>query len=351
MKNQYYFGNNDLGTKDSFRERRAFILDFEQYSRKELFFADNNPMFFKTHKNLPIAPRFDRLLVSQSPYGSGARILAPVYQAFKELKKYLNDSLLKGRMRSSSTFAQIAIVRGFRDFEQDYAFEKDNIIKQFVEEDQKIKGFNHFVDKFSKFLVFRGKTLPITKTALILSSNIFSTGLAIQYKSIDNSVDAQKTEEIIKDPYFDFFQDAAARFGFLIDARSPNTLVAQPTSTQFLAASGAPNNTEDFIDENFESIVDTEMLYLDFFLKEAYLSYILTHSYLYDGGCLRRVEEVDPNTLTISPERLELIWRAVRGAEAGLSELDLDKIYPKKTIGNFYARRARKFEKYLIASR
>ena len=105
-------------------------------------------------------------------------------------------------------------------------FKKTNAI--FVNKEIKVRDFDDFIDKLMPVLQNSTKRNPFTKTGFVKSKNcpIFCSGLAIEIADIDPSVDQEKIDQFVNSKNWDFYLNACASYGFMVDKNIPWRLVA-----------------------------------------------------------------------------------------------------------------------------
>ena len=99
---------------------------------------------------------------------------------------------------------------------------------------RRILNFKSFIDFFVDTYVdtHNPAEVPMTKCGYLTSSDlsVLNTGLAIDIADDDRSDDRFKYENYLNDDNFDFYTQAALRFGFRVDLNAPWTLVADLNS-------------------------------------------------------------------------------------------------------------------------
>jgi len=186
-------------------------------------------------KNLSVAPNVYLL-----------NFVADAYEKFRE---HMVLAYSRGNITQSDTFlGQLIPTRGYqspveiqRDFLEvfDEAFSQDYFSKK-----NKFKEVKDIFDYIRVFWEFFGRTAtrtPITLSSIMTSriSSPLVTGLVLELNVAKHDDDAAKYNNFIQDPNFDFYQNAARRFGFRVDYNAPWRLVADITSKEmkkFMAA-------------------------------------------------------------------------------------------------------------------
>jgi hypothetical protein len=299
------FGNNSLGSTDSFKEKKIYYEEVfpEDLIPNHISLWDDNRLYGRVNTdNQVIALRESNLSPLKATKGNAA-MFAPgfIANAFGDLVDKMDACLKEGKIAPTGPFANIEVVRGWSSVNQEYdRYMKDKIFSTFVEEflifekqSKKIKDFSGFLEVFGGFSKHLGRMLPITRTGFIESTYCtpYTTGLVIDIGIGDYSDDFLKSSEYVNDPNFLFFADAAKQFGFLIDRNAPWRLIANLGSAamqRYAAASGI--ELTDNIIENIAIIQDlmykitspVDMNILAAYLKDMYNAYAERNPYVFD---------------------------------------------------------------------
>ena len=209
-----------------------------------------------------------------------------VADAFNDMKKHFQKATAFNRLNLSG-------IKEIRSLEPKSAFSSaqdayDNYISLvfnifnnvFLPQENRTKrilNFNDFVRMFRNFHDQFGYELVVTKSGFMKSpiSNPLFSGLMIELDIADPS-DSSNATKWISDPNFNFYRNAAIKYGFVVDKNVPWRLVADvssremqdywvkvknPTSEQIRRHKGTPNNPLSPNDNNFKTDVEIAQLY------------------------------------------------------------------------------------------
>ena len=318
------FGNNSLGSSDSFREKKVY---YEQVFPEDLIpnhisLWDDNRLYGRVNMDNEIITLRESTLSPLKATKNNAAMFAPnfIADAFGDLVDKLDACMKEGKIVPRGPFANLEVVRGWSSVNQEYdRFMKDQIFSVFVEQflifskqNERIKGFSGFLEVFGGFSKHLGKLLPLTRTGFVESTYCtpYTTGLVIDIGRGDYSDDFEKSATYINDPNFLFFADTAKQFGFFVDRNAPWRLIANLGSAamqRYAAKSGIV--LTDNILENIAIIQDSmykitspvDMNILAAYLKDMYNAYVERNPYLFEQimkedhkcGSVSRVYERD----------------------------------------------------------
>ena len=98
------------------------------------------------------------------------------------------------------------------------------------------KDFEHFMNLVTPAIMSAIPKFPITFPAFVKSKHcpIFCSGLAIKISNINFENDAKKIKTFYQSKNWDFYVNAAASYGFMIDKNNPGVLVADIASSDML---------------------------------------------------------------------------------------------------------------------
>jgi len=180
----------------------------------------------------------DANFTSQLEPGEPHVALDLVAEAFREFSDHFQKALATNRIAREGVFKNGLIVKkALIDLNQLHEIYRQNLYKIFEtflfssKRNKKLKDFNDFVHFFREFIDTYASTTPITKTAFIKSKlaprNI--SGLVIELEGGqfgDNKVKRRWVEDV----NFDFYRNAAIKFGLYVDKSAPWCLIADVAS-------------------------------------------------------------------------------------------------------------------------
>ena len=179
-------------------------------------------------KNLSMAPNIYLL-----------NFVADAYEKFRE---YMIVAYSQGNITQSDTFLkQLIPVKGYQspiEIQENFLEVFDEAFSQdYFSNNNKFKEVKDIFDYIRVFWEFFGRTAartPITLSS-IMTSRIappLVTGLVLELSVADHGDDATKYNGFIQDSNFNFYQNAARRFGFRVDYNAPWRLVADVASIE-----------------------------------------------------------------------------------------------------------------------
>lgn len=237
-------GQNGLSSRNFHIQRRKFVRQAYPLLKKEnaidLWYGSRILYGKVDTKNVP------QLLSETNLKGipSTPDLMAAdfVVDAFEDLRKHINRASRIGAITAQKSFMGLMRPeRAWRSANEDY---RDHIIKmyqQFVtnfledyEEDSKIVNFKSFLESFKKFSRVVGKIAPLTFSGFIRSgmSSHSCSGLIIEIDRFAYDNDETKFDRFYQSNHFNFYQNAARKYGFKIDYNIPWRLVADVTTPE-----------------------------------------------------------------------------------------------------------------------
>ena len=106
----------------------------------------------------------------------------------------------------------------------------------------KITSLKTFVPIFLDFLLDQGNSFPLTFSSFVMGAPSYTleSGLSFEVATFAHDSDEEKIKEFITHPYFEFYKNAALKYGFYIDMNAPWRLVANlssPAMQKFMSVS------------------------------------------------------------------------------------------------------------------
>ena len=238
---------NDMGSFESFHRRMAYSA-YSCYDIEEGTLATMKD--FNLFENLlygKVNPSYKCVEVKASslvPVDSSGKIytLPFVNAAFEEFQKEIKTAIINGKIRNSDFLEGMEVKRSYLSPRTPYTLIISMLGSKFLEYYTKtrrlneIRDFKTFMSKYTDFILEAANSNTITFAAFMMSKNtsILSTGLALDLKIFDAGKDEEKMN-IIGAPYFQYYVDAATKFGFYIDKNYPARLVANLSSPAMAA--------------------------------------------------------------------------------------------------------------------
>ena len=224
---------------------------------------------------------FMKVIASEDNTESSYRLLDFVSDAFVSVKGAMKAAQENGTIPSNDPiFSKFSIKRAYESpvklynnyitqLMNRYIFDyldNDNIRKEVIK-------FSDFINHFIKFLHQNPNHIPFTLTSWHRSttSNIFTSGLAINIGQIPFGVDSAIENLVLNSPSFTYYSKVCRANGFLISQLAPTVMVADILSPGLLPF--AKNNT----------IYSTEDVFLSRYGYAYTLDYDLMQTKLVDG--------------------------------------------------------------------
>ena len=161
-----------------------------------------------------------------------------VAKAFNDLRRHYSKAVAFGRVGESTYLNKLEAKKGLVDPNIEYRNYLDVYFSSFhsqlirTKKEQNVVKFGDYVAEFIAYVMERTAEFPFTRTKFIKSNNssIATTGLAIQVSLLKPSL--VNKDAWIEDSNFDFYRNAAALFGFMVDENRPWTLIADVSSLE-----------------------------------------------------------------------------------------------------------------------
>jgi hypothetical protein len=274
-----YIETNRSSTKDLFRKRLAYNVKMNESSYKNLvdfnfgekyLYGRVNRSFVPMIVNEDRAPirKFDNAIVKARGLGA----LAFVVEAFNDLAQQFQKCAMTRKIDPADPYlsnlkvykAYTAPKRAYGNYRKTY-FEVVNIA--FKRKNIKVRNFDEFTDHLMRTLEATAPRDPFTQPGFIKSRRapVGCSGLVIEIADLDASNDQEKIDQFFNSKNWEFYLNACAAYGFMVDRRVPWRLVADiglyPEKSPMLDYAGAYglNSTNKIIDTYYKSA------YLDYF--------------------------------------------------------------------------------------
>ena len=209
-----------------------------------------------------------------------------VNDAFTAFAEHMQTAFLTGCLASGGNAALYnpRATTAYVDSTTKWTSHRNALIQAFVRNYNEsaahpITNFNEFKPMFIKYLLQMSKSLPITKTSFILSSDIssFGSGLKIGISQLDCGNDELKYDDYVADPNFEFYAAAAKKYGFIVDKYAPWMLVYDLFTDAsmyyingYLTTAGQEITENNFFQQFFDRTYTNDMSDLEQFIYAAY---------------------------------------------------------------------------------
>ncbi len=216
-----------------------------------------------------------------------------VVDAFEDLKKQFKLIQDYNKLENKSEFINLNAETSWKNLNTSYNSYMNilylNFSNSFLKEknrNEKIENFDSFIKILIEFIENITPSYPITKTAFIRSKYCSpeASGLMIQIKNENHSIDENKYLNFIKDPNFELYMKLCRKYGFLIDKNAPWRLIADlnsPAMEVYLKKYNIKNVNELFKNyyyESYKSDIDNLKVYISQF----YNTLVLNEPYIFN---------------------------------------------------------------------
>jgi hypothetical protein len=238
--------STDTSTSVLFEGRKEYVNNYTQYFNIEIPLIDTwyeSSLYGKIDnfgKPLFVNKQYlTNLTTTNIRTISNYLVLDIVAEAFKDLKKEIEEKIKYGRIQSSHITDLIPKGK-FTSLDDSYKERQKFVINSITNQakknneiDIKIKDFDSYL-KTATLLLGILPNLRITKSNHLLSykTSINVSGLVIDLGDYDFNNDVQKYTDYLSDPNFKFFQKTCLKYGFLLDKNIPSRLIFVPTLEQ-----------------------------------------------------------------------------------------------------------------------
>ena len=164
------------------------------------------------------------------------RLLDFVADAFESVRQAMNAARDNGTIPDNQPyFSKVQIRRAYQSPVQLYNTYMDDLMGKYIEQylleknnKKNVLNFINFVDQFVNFLKTERFHTPFTFTSWQRSktSNIFTSGIAIDIANIDFGVDPTIEESILNNPCLPYYLKVCRANGFLVSELAPTLMVA-----------------------------------------------------------------------------------------------------------------------------
>ena len=286
-------GNNDLGARDIFEERKYYkraVYPRDLATPIDLWYDQSIPLKNKrlygrlNHRGDAVYPSESILKNIPSTAGS-PRAINFVATAFKAMALHIQKLKLNNVASDSGFLKTFEAKKGWvsvnnlyhKHVEQMYAGFGQNFV---TPKERSIRNFKTFSDVFMDFSNSIVGKIPFTKTGFIKSSycSPMISGLCIEIADLSHSDDPDKLAKFISDPNFRCYVDAATGFGFKIDKNAPWRLVADITSPQMQLYMHAYGINEENLFKNYFYVAHRlDFDIVKFYMLQFYNAFVATN--------------------------------------------------------------------------
>jgi len=175
----------------------------------------------------------------------GVKVVHFVADAYRAMKKEFEVAIFKGKLSfPSPPFTDFKAKKGYKNKTASHTSALRILQVRFAAlkaEDSNVLSLKDFVPPFLEYMKEIGKDCPITPSSVSVGpgASIMQSGLAFEIGDFDHSSDEEKIKDFLAKPVFEFYKNAALKYGFYIDMNAPWRLVANlssPAMQKFMGA-------------------------------------------------------------------------------------------------------------------
>jgi hypothetical protein len=273
-----YIQSNKSGTKDLFQKRVAYDVALAGYPYKNLvdFHFGEKYLYGRVNRLfVPMVVDQNRTPIkkfnSTTAKERGLGAISFVVDAFNDLAQQFQKCAMTRKIDTTDPYlttlkvykAYVDPRRAYGDYKKTYwgalgaIFRKHNI---------KVKNFDEFEKQLLKILGATAGREPFTQPGFIKSRRapVTCSGLVIEIADLDASNDQEKIDQFVNSNNWNFYLNACASYGFMVDRHVPWRLVADiglyPRKSPMLDYAGAYG-------------LDSTNKIINIYYKSAYLDY------------------------------------------------------------------------------
>ena len=228
-----YRGNNSLGSKDLFKERKKYSDNAFQDMPYPLI--DDLESIGLDKNGFTLLPKESTIRTLPEAFGE-CSLISPVADCLEQAIRFFNTVIVKGKASSAPyAITSLDVKSGYERIEQSYSSEIEKLYESFKsfiktrDEEKLIRDFDSFYDLFSDFMVLYSKRRPVTKTeyAFKSSKRVHASSMFVSFHDYSNDDDFYKSKNMLQNPNYYIFQDAMARYGFQAYKHAPMSVAFQ----------------------------------------------------------------------------------------------------------------------------
>ena len=295
---RFYVESNDESARELFEKRNYYDSKLSKTGYKNVVDFNFGEKFFYGRVNRTFVPitleRPTKRFKKTNAPELGLSAVNFVVDAFYDMAQQFDRCALYGSIDTSDPF--LTSLRIYKAYQNPTNLYKAHRTAYFGTIAGMIKGtqtyvlnFDDFVDKLKPILKRTTRRNPITKVGFVKSHRcpILSSGLAIEIADLDPSVDQDKIDRFVNSNNWEFYLNACASYGFMVDSRMPWRLVADignfPTRSPMLdyaekyglnGPTAILNNYYGEVHENYYYQFKTNML--DLYNRSRFRKFLVT---------------------------------------------------------------------------
>lgn len=248
----FYVKGNSEGSRDTFNKKILYKFDtiWNSYSNLVDFTFAEKQLYGRVSRLFePIVVKDYVLelksIIQASDPKRGLKALNFVSDAFNDLAKTFQKKVLKAEIDSTDkNLANLKAHKAYQDphylYKQHLSSYKEAVEELFEEDSVRFVSFEKFVALLTPYIFKTCRRIPFTLPAYVKShycpANV--SGLVIEIADMDPSNDAEKIEKFYNSKNWQFFLNACAEYGFMVDKNIPWRIVADIGSAPMLEYAG-----------------------------------------------------------------------------------------------------------------
>ncbi len=276
-----YIESNSSTTKDLFKKRTKYNVKLAQSPYKNLVDFNFGEKYLYGRVNrlfVPMVVDQDRTPIkkfnSTISKARGLGAISFVVDAFNDLAQQFQKCAMTRKIDTTDPYlTTLKVYKAYVDPRSAYGNYKNTYFgtlrAAFRKYNIKVKDFDDFTKHLLETLGATAPTDPFTQPGFIKSRRapVACSGLVIEIADLDASNDQEKIDQFVNSNNWNFYLNACASYGFMVDRRVPWRLVADiglhPIKSPMLDYAGAYglDSTNKIINIYYKSA------YLDYFQK------------------------------------------------------------------------------------
>ena len=331
-------GSNDLSPRAKFYQRALYAdVVYPTAVAKPLdSWYDKNLFGRVDSQQNTIIPRVGELVSMQTAAVPGIYCLGFVDRAFTAFARHMQTAFITNCLNQGGNSSIINLKARFAYVDPTTKWEahRDALIEAFINNyvgslTDPIKNFDDFKPAFLEYLRVMSQRVPVTKTTFLVSNMVspLGSGLKVAIAQENAGDDSIKYEDFIADPNFNFYANAAKKFGFLIDKNAPWILTADLFSDAimkyidfYLTDNGNPITPNNFFPAFFTQTYKGDFNDLANLVRLAYTK-------LLDNNPLYEEEKTVYRAGCSEPHETQVSRREALGETQGLDTKELIDLY------------------------
>ena len=237
---EFYAEGNNEGSKNLFYKRSFYDQNLSQtgypnvvnfnFGEKLLYGRVNRNYIPMTYDSTYIKlKRFNKAITQDT----GLSAISFVVDAFKAMAQQFDKCTMTGKIDTTDPFlSSLTVYKAYqnpsvlyRNHNKSYF---DTINGIFKRDGTKVKNFDEFLTNFMYILENTAPRTPFTKPGFIKSRRcpINCSGLVIEIADLDVTNDQEKIDQFVNSNNWQFYLNACASYGFMVDRDIPWRIVA-----------------------------------------------------------------------------------------------------------------------------